>query len=270
MSNRRIRLHPFVAFCFAVLLGLPIYFGTARASITPSANQSFEACSQLFFQDKAPEVPNLEQWRPYALCNDTFAVMYSGLTKTPIFVAERLNKSQLHAAQNETRTNQFYADSRLPMTERAELEDYEGIGYDRGHMAPAGDMPTFSAMNQSFALSNVIPQAPQTNRGVWAKSVEAAVRKYVLRADGDVYVITGAAFSTGKTADPTVSRVWVPDFIYKLVYEPKTNKAWAYWLPNKDGVKVKGLISYQELVNRTGIDFIPAVKTTKLELPSKH
>jgi len=88
------------------------------------------------------------------------------------------------------RGDHFYVEARLPKSERTSLEDYRGSGFDRGHMAPAADMGTNEAMAQSFSLANIVPQAPINNRKTWAK-IEKDTRKYVMRATGDVYVITG-------------------------------------------------------------------------------
>lgn len=237
------------------------------SSKEPSTGKSaFSECPQFFYQGIPPAMPKAENWKPRALCFDAFAVLHSGKTRTPIYVAERLNKQHLDDAGDEVRTNEFFADARLPFAERAELNDYRGSGYDRGHMAPAGDMPTAQAMAQSFSLANVVPQAPQNNRGPWAKSVEKAVRKYVMRAKGDVYVITGPVFATSESASQKINRVWVPDYLFKLVYDPSANKAWAYWLPNQDGVHIQGVMSYQELVNRTGVEFLPALSPGSLEV----
>ncbi|KAF0813923.1 Nuclease [Andreprevotia sp. IGB-42] len=232
----------------------------AKPGRTSAQAGAFAACPQFFYGGTPPEVPNAAVWQPRALCFSAFAVYHAGLSHTPLFVAERLNKAQLLDAKDEQRTNRFYADARLPAAERANLDDYKSSGYDRGHMAPAGDMPTPEAMAQSFSLANMVPQAPDNNRGVWAKSVEKAVRKYVMRAAGDVYVITGPVFADKQSADANMQRVWVPSALYKLVYDPMTNKAWAYWLENRNDARLNGVISYKELVERTGMNLLPQLQ----------
>jgi endonuclease G len=54
--------------------------------------------------------------------------------------------------------------------------DYEKSGYDRGHLAPAADMG-FSkiTMAESFYYSNMSPQVPGFNRGIW-KQLEEQTR----------------------------------------------------------------------------------------------
>lgn len=218
----------------------------------------FSACPQYFANGITPRVQNLQQWKPRAICYDAFAVMHSGKTKTPLFVAERLNKEQLDDARDEKRTNRFFSDARLPMAERAQLEDYKGSGFDRGHMAPAGDMPNAQAMAQSFSLANMVPQAPVNNQRSWA-GIEKATRKYVMRAKGDVYVITGPVFE-GSTETIGPGRVRVPKYLYKLVYDATTGRAWAHWIENADTAHAGRPITYSELVKRTGTEFLPGVK----------
>lgn len=236
------------------LLTTVVFFATVGTAF--AADTNFAECGQMFANGKPPVVPAQTETQARALCFSAFAVLYSGKSHTPIYVAERLNRAVLLDARNNQRTNRFFADARLPHTERAELADYHNSGFDRGHMAPAGDMATDESMAQSFSLANMVPQYPVNNRKAWA-SIEKATRKYVMRAAGDVYVITGPMFDSD--TPPTIGphRVWVPQHLFKLVYDPSTNRAWAHWLDNRDDARVGKPISYEELVRRTGIDFMP-------------
>jgi len=120
-------------------------------------------------------------------------------------------------------------------------------------------------MAQSFTLANMVPQTPEHNRGVWAKSVEAATRKYAARATGDVYVITGPVYEPSIAASPSIGigNVRVPKFLFKLVYDESNNRAWAHWQENADATKGSKPISYSELVKRTGIEFLPGVNPVR-------
>ena len=227
-------------------------------AFSPTQAQDFSACPQFFANAKPPVVAQRPTNR--ALCYDAFAVLHSGESKTPVFVAEKLNRGSM-ADAHEKRTNKFFSDARLRSTERATLDDYKGSGFDRGHMAPAGDMPTAQAMAQSFSLANMVPQAPEHNRVVWAKSVEMATRNYVKRAQGDVFVITGPVYVPSIAQSPGIGagQVRVPKYLFKLVYDQSKNRAWAYWQENSDATKASKPISYTELVKRTGIEFLPGV-----------
>lgn len=225
-------------------------FGSAHA-----ADTDFAECRQIFANGKPPVLKIADEMLARPLCFSAFAVLHSGQSRTPIYVAERLNRAVLLDAHENQRTDKFFADARLPSAERAELEDYQGSGFDRGHMAPAGDMATEESMAQSFSLANMVPQYPINNRKTWA-SIEKATRHYVMRAAGDVYVITGPVFD-GVPPIIGSDKVWVPQHFFKLVYDPSTKRLWAHWLDNRDDAKVGKPISYEELVRRTGIQFFP-------------
>jgi endonuclease G len=220
-----------------------------------AADLDVAECRNVFVNGKPPVLTITAEMLARPLCFSAFAVLHSGQSHTPIYVAERLNKAVLLDAHENQRFDKFFADARLPISERAELDDYKGTGFDRGHMAPAGDMATEETMAQSFSLANMVPQYPINNRKTWA-SIEKATRHYVMRAAGDVYVITGPVFD-GMPPTIGVNRVWVPQHFFKLVYDPSTNRLWAHWLDNRDDAKVSKPISYEELVRRTGIQFFP-------------
>lgn len=219
------------------------------------AVQEFSECRHFFINGTIPVIQPSAHLRLRALCFSSFAILHSGRSRTPLYVVERLNKTSLTDAKENKRTNRFFADARLPRSERAELDDFKGSGYDRGHMAPAADMATAEAMAQSFSLANMVPQAPENNRKAWA-NIEKATRKYVMRASGDVYVITGPVFDV-RPESIGANQVWIPKYLFKLVYDPATQKSWVHWLENTDQAKPGKPISHEQLLERTGINFMP-------------
>jgi len=223
------------------------FIGAIAAS---SAYATFDACKDLFPGGQIP----VTQERGRDLCFDGFAVYYSPAAKKPIYTIEKLNAKNLGMETHQERTNQFYEEARLPIAERSLLSDYARSGYDRGHNAPALNRRSPEAMAESFSLSNMMPQSQANNRGVWAKDVEKATFKYALRAKGNVYVYTGSVGNVGTIGR---SHVVVPQYLFKLVYDQSDNRAWAYWLPNTDDAHMSrdAIITYFELVQRTGIDF---------------
>lgn len=185
------------------------------------------------------------------LCFSSFAILHSGKVKTPVFVAQRLNRQMLAQARHIERTDRFYAEARLPAAERAELDDYRNSGYSRGHMAPAGDMHNAQAMAQSFSLVNMVPQDQRQNSGPWIK-IEADTRKYIMRAKGDVYVFTGPVY-TASSKTIGAGRVAVPTYLYKVVHDATTRKSWVHWMANSPDAKAGPPISYEEFERRTGL-----------------
>ncbi|WP_375140302.1 DNA/RNA non-specific endonuclease [Azohydromonas aeria] len=96
------------------------------------------------------------------------------------------------------------------------------------------------------------------NRGVWA-DIEKATRQYVKRAKGPVYVYTGPVYGSSGAQVIGKGRVWVPSHLYKLVYDAGSNRAWVHWVENSNEARASKPISYRELVQRTGIDFLPGL-----------
>jgi endonuclease G, mitochondrial len=238
-----------------IVLGLLFVSTVAQAKGQLYGATDFKYCKQFFAGGKTPVFLERTPPRARPLCYDAFAVLHSGTTKTPLYVAERISRDALEDAAGEKRSTRFFADARLPQAERADLDDYKGSGYARGHMAPAANMANPQAMAQSFSLANMVPQDPKNNSGAWA-GIEKATRKYAMRARGDIYVITGPVFdNSGAAIGP--GRVRVPRYLFKLVYDPQTQRAWAHWLENSDSARVGRPIDYAELVRRTGIEFLP-------------
>jgi endonuclease G len=219
--------------------------------VSVPAFADFGQCNFMFPKNTPPSLSLRVKTRE--LCFDSFAVLYSVDSKTPVYTIEKLN--YLRLSNKSFRTNHFHEEPKLGTTERSTLSDYARSGYDRGHMAPAADMPNSLANEESFSLSNMVPQAPKNNRGIWAKSVEKATRQFAKRATGNVYVFTGPYYSPNhKTIGP--SRVWVPDFLFKLVLDEASGRSWVFWVENSDSARMSKPLTYEEFVSRTGLHLL--------------
>ena len=128
--------------------------------------------------------------------------------------------SYFQLVKEATRSNDFRADGEIS-TGSASLADYKGSGFDRGHLTPAADMSFDAlAMSETFFMSNMSPQAPQFNRGIW-KELEAEVRQWTAKF-GKVYVVSGPVLDKPASAFKAIGEngVSVPDFYYKVILVP--------------------------------------------------
>lgn len=124
--------------------------------------------------------------------HEGYTLAYDGSRRNPSWVYEHLTAESLKGATDRSHYT-FKEDDRIPSHLRASLSDYQGYGFDRGHMAPAADHRSSPAsMNDTFYLSNVCPQCPQFNRGYWAK-FEKYVRD-LTKEYSHVHVITGPLY----------------------------------------------------------------------------
>lgn len=246
---------------FPTLMVLFMLFWTQLSHAQPSR------CSHFYPGQVAPDYINQKlSISVRELCNEAFGVFHSGISKTPLWVAERLSRSSLAEAKGLKRANNFHPDDRLHPSERAELTDYKGSGLDRGHLAPSANMPSVSAQYESFSLANMMPQAPELNRGDW-EGVESTLRQYA-KQNGELFVLTGPAFIGNRVSK--VGRVFVPSHVWKAVYDPKAKSAGAYWFANVNDAKAEYL-SIDELASRIGIQPFPslpaAVRHERMDLP---
>jgi len=154
------------------------------------------------------------------------------------------------------RKDQFRSDPNVK-TGSASLSDYKGSGYDRGHLAPAGDMKWSStAMSESFFMSNMSPQNPSFNRGIW-KKLENKVRDWVIN-DQTIYVVTGGVLTDSLNAIGE-NQVSVPNHYYKVVldYTKPVIRGIGFILPNeRSNLSLMNFaVSIDSVEIFTGIDF---------------
>ena len=153
------------------------------------------------------------------------------------------------------RSNDFLSD---PLVESgsAVAQDYSRSGYDRGHLCPAGDFKHDKELqDETFYMSNMSPQLPDFNRGIWS-DLENKVRSWVKKR-GELIIITGPILKKGLPTIGRMNKIAIPEKFYKIIYDPATEEAIAFLFPNEGSVElVKSFtISVNELEAMTGIDF---------------
>ena len=157
---------------------------------------------------------------------------------------------------NQKRTDNYRLDPRLFSSfEGVEGGDYRRSGFDRGHLVPAADMRlNYQAMSESFYMTNMTPQAPGFNRGIW-QSLERLCRNLVLNY-GAALVITAPVLEEG--LGQLKKGITIPKMFYKILYWPKKDLMMAFLLPNQ---KQSGLepqdfqVTVDEVEQQTGLDF---------------
>ena len=180
------------------------------------------------------------------------------------WVSYTLTKEECNAVFE--RTNNFRSDTKIS-TLSATPQDYTKSGYDRGHLAPAADMEwSAKSVSDSFLMSNMTPQEPQFNRGLW-KTLEEAVRTWA-KTFGEVFVATGPVLEKPASEYKTIgqNKVAVPEYFYKVLLaqlndSQNTIIGIGFILPNTkcEGTIYDYAVSIDEVEKRTGIDFYSAL-----------
>ena len=205
---------------------------------------------------------------------ENYTICYRESYEEAEWSAYRLCDYQLE--KNAARSNDFRPDPEIS-TASALLSDYKKSGYDRGHLTPAADM-AFSekAMSETFFMSNMSPQLPQFNRGIW-KDLEAQVRIWAEKF-GRLYIVSGPVLAKSPEEYESIgeNRVAVPDYFYKVILVPlyedeqdrksgddsKKIAAIGFIIPNKkcDDAFWNYAVSIDEAEKITGLDFYSALE----------
>lgn len=188
----------------------------------------------------------------YATLNDTAA-------KLPVWTVWTITPTE--AIGCIPRTNAFVSDQSLPAGSRAEPDDYAGTGYDKGHVAPDGDLSFDQQVEyESFLMTNMMPQSGGLNRGIW-KLLETATRGWAVQRNTSITVYAGPIYAAN---NPTIgkNKVVVPHAFYKIVIDNKTKEVLAFIFPHKgsqgnDLDVVRSTVA--EVERQTGLKFpLPA------------
>lgn len=241
----------------------------------PAASQSQDYREVLFTYEAIPEVSDTSDLAYQVLWNDYYAVGYSDSLRNPLWVCYRLGNSSSAKWKARTweRPNQFLADSRTKT--KIDHDAYTSSGYDRGHMAPNSSF-TFQygqmAQYQTYFMTNISPQTPSLNRGVW-KTLEGDIAE-LAESDKknkevhDVYVTTGPIFDPDQM-EYMESGVAIPLAFYKIVAFQRgyfgTVKAAAFIIPQNPESKkpIDYVVTIDEIELATGLDFFSTLSNAK-------
>ena len=219
-----------------------------RASITPLP--------------KGSELPQLKRKRTEQIIqHEGYTVSYNADYRIANWVAYVLTDKEARSDKAE-RQNKFVADP-LVKGASATNEDYTRTGYDRGHLAPAGDMKwSEKAMRESFYLSNITPQKPGLNRGIW-KELEEQIRLWA-RENGAVLIATGPLIPDEELNRLGKNRVGVPRQFYKVLCMVVNNQleGVGFLFENRDYGTTplrQMMVPIDRVEQVTGIDFFPAL-----------
>ena len=137
--------------------------------------------------------------------------------------------------------------------------EYDGFGYDRGHLAPSADFRwSQAALSESYFYSNMSPQLPEFNRETWA-DLESDVRGYIFRnPTSKLYVVTGPILKENlPKVERSVNKVSIPEHFFKVVIDLEHKRGIGFVVPNK--VEHSPVAEYAKTIDEveqwTHIDF---------------
>ena len=182
-----------------------------------------------------------------------YTLSYNETHEQANWVAYKLTSNQVLGIYS--RSDNFRIDPKVK-SGSARLSDYKGSGYDRGHLAPAADMKiSKNSMSESFFMSNMSPQHPSFNRGIW-KKLEEVVRSWAMKEE-TIYIATGPMLENDL---PFIgNNVSIPNYYYKVIldYSGSDIKGIGFILPNVKSNKLLSsyALSIDKVEELTGIDF---------------
>lgn len=190
----------------------------------------------------------------YIINHSYYSLSYSEANRLAEWVFYKLTPEMINGTQS--RTDDFRIDPLVKLNP-VKSTDYTGSGYDRGHLCPAADMTlNLTSMSETFYMSNMTPQNPSFNRGIW-ETLESKVRTWAIEKNG-VYVFTGPILSNncGTINNGTIP---VPCSFYKIVYKDTgTEKIAIAFILNNQGSAASlqtFVCNIDQIESLTGINF---------------
>jgi endonuclease G len=193
---------------FLILMGALALFATI-----PQASAVIDATLQMQLGNPSSATTDPNNHNHYLIQRTVEAIDYSDTLGEPNWASWDLTASDLGSSG---RSPDFITDTNLPSGfYEVTTTDYSGSGYDRGHMCPSADRTDNDTDNALvFLMSNIIPQAPDNNGGVWG-NFEDYCRTLALSGD-ELMIICGPSGFNGSLIEPS-QRVFTPAYTWKIV-----------------------------------------------------
>jgi endonuclease G len=158
------------------------------ASPTPTPTPPPTSSEHLTMGNPSNAVTSVGQPLNYLMEKSQYAMSYNRDNGEANWVSWHLDNSWLGSA---ARQDDFRNDTTLPAGwYQVQATDYSGSGFDRGHMCPSADRTiTVAANSATFLMTNMIPQLPANNQGVWA-NLESYCRTLVSQGN-ELYIVSG-------------------------------------------------------------------------------
>lgn len=259
-KKKKTKVAPY-AVLIGVVIGVLIYWATGEDVLT-----SWDPEQPHTTTTEEPDVPpSTLSYLPSQVVGDRlihhqyYSLSYSSRHQNPEWVAYQLLGQRLEQRRQVERSS-FREDPKVPQAPSSEV--YTKTGYDRGHMVPAHDMAfSRAAMEESFFMSNVCPQDPDFNRGIW-KRLEEQVRNWAA-TERRLYVIVGPLL---RERVPRSARLGndgpsIPRGFFKVIldYDGSDKKGIAFMFDNKGSDAPLGdyVTSIDRVEAYTGLDFFP-------------
>ena len=191
------------------------------------------------------------------LCRQGYVTEYDAVAKIPQWGVYTLTPDQTLGCI--ARSNAFAADQSIK--DGATPQDYAGTGYDKGHNIPDGDQSYIAYTElESFLMTNMTPQLPGLNRGIW-KLLESSVRAWAYERGHNIVVYTGPIYDV--TTDKKIGKgIDVPHAYFKIVIDTTTKETLAYVFPQQENLGndlTKFQVTVADAEKQSGLTFpVPA------------
>lgn len=190
----------------------------------------------------------------YIIIRPEYIVSYNPVKNATNWVSWNLNSSWI--GKSGRYSGNFITDTTLPDDFlKITHKDYTNSGFDRGHIVRSHERSSDIESNKStFLMTNIIPQTPDLNRGVWL-DFERFCEELTLKEGRELYIYSGGIYNTDSTIG---NGVRVPDSCFKIVVVLNRNEGlecvdfntiiYSVLMPNISGIRKKKWYEYSTSV----------------------